>query len=100
VCGLGGFVLSAVTDVLGRGAIAATTVAVERAVLHHLAHQLSVLGGRDHAATAAIRSILGEEQEHYDRSALHSRAGGFWPAVLTPVVSVATELVIWSGMRL
>ena len=100
LCGLGGFMLGFVTGILGRRAIAATTVAVERVVLRHLAHQLSVLRGRDSAATAAIASIVEDEQQHHDRSALHSRAGGFWPAVLTPVVSVSTELVIWSGMRL
>jgi len=100
LCGLGGFVLGLVTGAFGRRAIAATTVAVERVVLRHLAHQLQVLGSRDAAATAAIASIVDEEQQHYDRSAFHSRAGGFWPAILTPIVSVSTELVIWAGMRL
>lgn len=45
LCGLGGFVLGLVTGVLGRNAIAATTVAIERVVLRHLADQLSVLRG-------------------------------------------------------
>src|SRR5687767_10563910 len=100
LCGLGGFVLGLVTGVLGRRAIAATTVAVERVVLRHLAHQLSMLRSRDTAAAMAIASIVEEEQQHHDRSAIYGRAGGFWPAVLTPVVAVSTELVIWSGMRL
>ena len=100
VCDLGGFLLGFITGILARRAIAATTVAVERVVLRHLAHQLSVLRGRDAAATAAIASIVEEEQQHHDRSAFHASAGGFWPAVLTPVVAVSTELVIWSGMRL
>lgn len=100
LCGLGGYVLGLLTGILGHRAIAATTVAVERVVLRHLAHQLSVLGGRDAAATAAISSIVEDEQHHHDRSALHSQAGGFWPAVLAPVVSASTEVVIWTGMRL
>jgi ubiquinone biosynthesis monooxygenase Coq7 len=100
LCGLGGYVLGLVTGILGRRAIAATTVAVERVVLRHLRHQLAVLRGRDAEATAAIASIVEDEQQHHDRSAFHSRAGGFWPAVLTPVVSASTELVIWTGMRL
>jgi 3-demethoxyubiquinol 3-hydroxylase len=100
LCGLGGFVLGFITGVLGRRAIAATTVAVERVVLRHLAHQLAVLRGRDAEAAAAISSIVDDEQQHHDRSAVHSQAGGFWPAILTPVVSASTELVIWTGMRL
>jgi demethoxyubiquinone hydroxylase (CLK1/Coq7/Cat5 family) len=72
LCGLGGFLLGFVTGILGRRAIAATTVAVERVVLHHLAYQLSVLRGHDAAATVAIASIVEEEQQHHDRSAFHS----------------------------
>jgi ubiquinone biosynthesis monooxygenase Coq7 len=99
-CGLGGFVLGLLTALLGRRAVAATTVAVERVVLRHLTDQLTVLHDRDAAATAAIASIVAEEQQHHDRSAVHSQAGGFWPAVLTPVVAFSTEFVIWTGMHL
>jgi ubiquinone biosynthesis monooxygenase Coq7 len=99
LCGLGGLMLGLVTGLLGRRAIAATTVAVERVVLRHLAHQLTVLHSRDAAATAAIAAIV-EEQQQRDRSAIHSHAGGFWPAILTPVVAASTEVVIWTGMRL
>ena len=100
LCGVGGFVLGLLTGMLGRRAIAATTVAVERVVLRHLARQIRVLNNRDAAATAAIASIVEEEQQHHDRSAVHSQAGGFWRAVLTPLVAISTELVIWTGMRL
>jgi 3-demethoxyubiquinol 3-hydroxylase len=100
LCGLGGFVLGVVTGLLGRRAIAATTVAVERVVLRHLEHQLTVLHSRDTAATAVIAFIVEEERQHHDRFAVHSRAGGFWRAVLMPVVAISTEFVIWTGMRL
>lgn len=100
LCGLGGSVLGLITGLLGRGAIAATTVAVERVVLRHLAHQLVVIGESDPAASAAIASIVEDEQHHHDRSAFHARAGGFWPMLLMPVVSASTELVIRTGMRL
>src|SRR3546814_3149763 len=43
-CGVGGFVLGAVTGPLGANAIAATTVAVASVVLRHLEHQLANLG--------------------------------------------------------
>jgi len=100
LCGLGGFVLGAITGLLGRSAIAATTIAVESVVLRHLQHQLAVLHGHDPAAVSAISSIVDEEQQHHDQSLGHIQAGTFWPKVLTPIVSASTESVIWLGMRL
>lgn len=100
LCGIGGFVLGAATGLLGRGAIAATTTAVESVVLRHLGHQLAVLQGHDPAAVSAISSIVAEEQQHHDQSLAHARTGTFWPRVLSPIVSSSTEAVIWLGMRL
>lgn len=100
LCGLGGFVLGIASAALGRSAIAATTVAVERVVLGHLKEQLLKLAGQDEQAVAAIASIVAEEQEHHDRSAVQMAAGRFWPALLSPVVAASTETVIWLGMRL
>lgn len=100
LCGIGGYFLGVLTGFCGRRAIAATTVAVERVVLRHLEHQLQVLHGKDPAAVAAIASIVEDEQQHYDRSVTLSQPSSAWVAVLTPVVSAATEAVIWLGMRL
>ena len=100
LCGLGGLVLGFVTGLLGRSAMAATTVAVERVVLRHLHDQIAALRDIDPAATQAIRSILAEEQHHHDQSAAHLPAQGFWLRVLQPVVSLSTEAVIWAGMKL
>ena len=100
LCGIGGFVLGAITGLLGANAIAATTVAVESVVLQHLEHQLTTLGGNDPAAVTAISAIVAEERQHHDDSASHVQTGTFWPKVLTPVVSGSTEAVIWLGMRL
>lgn len=99
LCGLGGYVLGFVTGLLGKSAIAATTVAVESVVLRHLKGQIEILSGSDAAAVAAITAIVDEEQAHHDQSVLHLQAGRFWPKLLVPVVSVATEIVIWTGMR-
>jgi ubiquinone biosynthesis monooxygenase Coq7 len=99
LCGLGGRVLGLITGLLGRSAIAATTVAVERVVLRHLEHQVASLGSGDPEAVAAITSIIDDEREHHDASALKVRAGQFWPRILTPVVAASTEVVIWLGMR-
>jgi ubiquinone biosynthesis monooxygenase Coq7 len=100
LCGLGGLLLGLGTGVCGRASIAAVTVAVERVVLRHLESQLRELDGVDPAAHAAIASILEDERTHHDRAAQEPRQGIFWPRLLKPVVSAATEFVIWTGMRL
>jgi len=99
-CGLGGFLLGVATGICGRASIAAVTVAVERVVLRHLEDQLRELDGVDPAAHAAVSSILEDERMHHDRAAQEPRQGIFWPRLLRPAVSAATELVIWTGMRL
>ena len=100
LCGFGGRMLGLITGLLGSSAIAATTVAVERVVLRHLEQQIASLRHDDPAAAAAISAIVAEERQHHDRSEVLARAGKFWPRVLTPVVSLSTEAVIWLGMRL
>lgn len=100
LCGVGGYVLGLLTGLCGAGAIAATTVAVERVVLRHLQQQLVALRDHDASAVAAISAIVDEEQQHHDRSVAHAPVGGAWLKVLAPVVSASTEAVIWLGMRL
>ena len=99
-CGIGGFVLGAITGLLGANSIAATTVAVESVVLRHLEHQLAILGSSDPGAVAAISAIVAEERQHHDDSASRLQAGTFWLKALTPIVSGSTEAVIWLGTRL
>ncbi len=100
LCGVGGYVLGIVTGLCGRASIAATTVAVERVVLRHLAGQLQALRGVDTAAVSAIESILADEQTHHNRAMLELSQGIFWPRILRPMVSAGTEVVIWLGMKL
>ena len=100
LCGSGGFLLGVMTGICGRASIAAVTVAVERVVLRHLETQLRELDGVDPAAYAAVGSILEDERAHHDRAAQEPRQGIFWPRVLKPAVSAATEFVIWTGMKL
>ena len=100
LCGAGGLILGLITGLCGRPSIAATTVAVERVVLRHLEAQLRDLSDSDPDAHRAIQSIVRDEQDHHDRAALEKRRGIFWPRVLGPIVSAATEAVIWLGMRL
>lgn len=100
LCGIGGYALGLLTGLFGRGAIAATTVAVERVVLGHLKLQLQQLAGKDEPAVVAIQTIVSEEQQHHDQSAAHAQANRQWLLLLGPAVALATELVIWMGMIL
>ena len=100
LCGMGGYALGLITGLLGAGAIAATTVAVERVVLRHLEHQFAVLRDSDPHAVAAISAIIVDEQQHHDASARHLDGDAIWPRILSPLVSASTEAVIWLGMRL
>ena len=99
-CGLGGFVLGAVTGLLGRNAIAATTRAIETVVLRHMHEQVAELEGVDPQAVTALRDIIGDEQAHHDASEARLERGTIWSVILDPVVAASTEAVIWMGMRL
>lgn len=100
LCAVGGFVLGITTGILGRHAIAATTIAVERVVLRHLEEQIAQLSALDPRAAAAIQEIHAEEKMHHDLSESQVAADAFWLRVLSPLVSAATESVIWLGLRL
>lgn len=100
LCGIGGFVLGALTGLAGPGAIAATTVAIERVVLRHMHEQIGALDGQDAAAVAILRAIVVEEQAHHDLSAHRLGEARGWSRLIDPVVSSSTEAVIWLGMRL
>ena len=100
LCAAGGLVLGVVTGLMGRGAILATTVAIERVVLEHLRDQMQELGACDRAAFLAIASIVSDETLHLDESAHQMGVGSHWSRMLVPVVSASTEFVIWMGMRL
>jgi 3-demethoxyubiquinol 3-hydroxylase len=100
LCGFGGFLLGISTGICGRASIAAVTVAVERVVLRHLEVQLRELDGVDAAAHTAVASILEDERAHHARAAQEPRQGVFWPRILKPTISAATEFVIWTGMKL
>jgi ubiquinone biosynthesis monooxygenase Coq7 len=99
-CGLGGFALGALTGLLGRRAIAATTVAIETVVLRHMHEQVAELAASDPAAADTLRDVIRDEQAHHDLSGQRLARPGFWPRAINPVVEASTEAVIWLGMRL
>jgi len=99
-CGLGGFVMGSVTGLVGRHAIAATTLAIETVVLRHMHEQIKSLEGIDPHAVAALRDVIADEQAHHDASESRLGRHTIWSAVLNPVIAASTEAVIWLGMRL
>jgi len=98
LCGIGGWCLGLATGLLGRGAITATTVAVERVVLRHLAEYRAMLATTDAEAHAALGQILSDEEAHLD--AFDLAPPGWALRWLDPLVAGSTEAVIWMGMRL
>ena len=100
LCGVGGYALGFVTGLMGARSIAVATVAVERVVLRHLQQQLLQIGCADPDATAAISSILAEEQQHHDQSVACLRRAGVIDRIIDSLISAATEAVIWIGMRI
>jgi ubiquinone biosynthesis monooxygenase Coq7 len=84
---------------LGGRAIALTTEAVESVVLSHLQDQQSELAAVDSEASALIGEIVAEEQVHHDISAHRLGAKRKLDGILRPIITSATEAVIWTGMR-
>jgi len=99
-CGVGGFVLGGATGLLGRHAIAATTLSIETVVLRHMREQIEALDGIDPQAAAALRDVIADEQAHHDASELRLKRGTIWSVILNPLIAASTEAVIWMGMRL
>jgi ubiquinone biosynthesis monooxygenase Coq7 len=99
-CAVGGLALGLLTGLAGRQAIAATTVAVEKVVLRHLAEQESALAGIDPAAAEVVRQIIADERNHHDTAEDQLDRNSVWVRIIEPVVAAATEAVIWLGMKL
>ena len=100
LCAAGGLMLGIFTGMLGRNAIAATTVAVERVVLRHLEAYQNALLVDDPEAWRAISLIVEDEKAHHDRFAEGRPPSGPLMRLLDRIVTFGTEAVIWTGMRL
>jgi len=98
-CGIGGFALGLVTGCIGPSAIAATTYAVEKAVLEHLEIQLSYLKDEDEAAYRCVIRIVDDEKAHHDAAVAQLQADKMLTRVLVRIVRFSTEQVIRYGMR-
>lgn len=93
--GNGGYVLGFLTGLMGREAIWVCTEAVEQTVHRHLEEQLTFLHGRDDSLRDLILGIQGDELEHLEYAQARISRRGAGSALLTKIISLATELVIW-----
>ncbi len=99
LCGAGGYFMGLVSACLGRKGIMACTWAVESVVVNHLKEQLLYLKQcGDIAAFNAVSSILEDEENHRDISAIHGGRNVFFKPMRL-VISTFTTLVIRFGMR-
>jgi ubiquinone biosynthesis monooxygenase Coq7 len=100
LCTASGVMAGLITGLIGHRAITATTVAIERVVLHHLTLQLAALEGKDANAAATIRAIIDDEQEHHDRSVSRLGEANMLECLIDRAVAFSTSVIIWLGMRL
>lgn len=98
-CAAGGFVLGLLTGLIGPGAVAATTYAVERVVLEHLETQLEYLNENDQEAWQCVMRIVQDERAHHDTAEAQMQKDRVLTKVLVFIVSLSTEGVIRFGMR-
>ena len=91
----GGWLLGAVTALMGRQAIWICTAAVEAAVHRHLDDQLHFLERRDVELSAIISSIRKEELAHLRHAEDRITSTGAGRRVLHGVITGATDAVIW-----
>ena len=100
ICSAGGYALGAVTALLGRGSIAATTIALESVVVRHLKQQRADLAAEDPAVAELIASIVEDEAMQHDRSLDALNTDSAWLRGVGLVVRKASSAAIWLGMRL
>jgi ubiquinone biosynthesis monooxygenase Coq7 len=100
LCSAGGYALGAVTALLGRGAIAATTIALESVVVRQLSQQRAELAADDPAVAGLIASIVEDEALQRDRSLDAIDTHSAWLRGVSAIAGRATEAAIWLGMKL
>lgn len=93
--GNGGFLLGAMTALLGRQGIWVCTEAVEATVHKHLDDQLHFLQARDPDLYDLINAIREEELSHLSHAQERITTRPLWKRSLTALVTMATEIVIW-----
>ena len=92
---LGGFVLGALTALMGERMVWICTEAVESTVHRHLQDQLRFLVDRDRQLHDLILSIQEQELAHLHEAEQRQTSQGRLRAVALPVIGFLTETMIW-----
>ncbi len=92
---LGGYVLGFLTALGGRNMVWICTEAVESTVHRHLQDQLTFLQTIDPELHGLIASIQMQELAHLKEAEKNQMEQGLSHAVLLPVISALTDLMIW-----
>ncbi|ANL72652.1 ubiquinone biosynthesis family protein [Rhizobium phaseoli] len=92
---LGGYLLGLMTSLGGRNMIWICTEAVESTVHRHLEDQLAFLAKRDPELHAIIASIQEQELAHLRKAEDSQKRRGLSHALLLPLISALTDLMIW-----
>ncbi len=96
---VGGFLLGAVTAVLGERAAMACTVAVEEVIDGHYAAQLAHLGPEEADLERNIRKFQAEELEHRDIGLANGAEQAPAYPLLSGAIRAGTRAAIWVAER-
>lgn len=97
---IGGYVMGAVTALMGEKAAHACTIAVEEVIADHYQGQLMKLGSQEPELAAIIRQFREEELDHKDHA--EQEGGRDAPAyqAISSVVKKITKTAIWLSERI
>lgn len=96
---VGGYLLGAVTALMGERAAMACTVAVEEVIDGHYAGQLDYLGPDEAELKDKIRTFQAEELEHRDIGLANGAEQAPGYAMLSGAVRLGTRAAIWVAER-
>ena len=97
---VGGFVMGAVTALLGEKAAMACTVAVEAVIDEHYAVQEEKLTDQEPELKATISTFRADEKEHHDIALHHGAEESPFYNALTSVIKLQTRMAIWLSTRI
>jgi ubiquinone biosynthesis monooxygenase Coq7 len=95
-----GYVLGAVTAMIGEKAAMACTVAVESVIDEHYAKQQEKLGASEPELKSVVTQFRADEKEHHDIALEHGAEDSPLYHILTKAIVYQTKLAIWLSTRI
>jgi len=96
---VGGATLGWLTARMGRPGVMACTAAVERTVHQHLVEQRAYLARHDAELFGVVERVQVDEDAHLAHAEANLDGGGWIAKAIYPVVSAATEFLIFLSTR-